>query len=115
VADWLELTLPQPPSVNRMMARLGNRSPEVRAWIKQADLAFMMTRPRYPDEGILQRFEIEIAFERDKSDFHNRLKPLLDWLQRVEVIKNDRLCERLTAAWGERGTGCKVRIRPWTP
>jgi Holliday junction resolvase RusA-like endonuclease len=115
VADWLELTLPQPPSVNRMMAHLGNRSPAITSWVRQADMTYVLARSERPLPPVRGKFEIEIAFERDRSDFHNRLKPLFDFLQRLQLIENDRLCEHLDARWGEPGTGCKVRIRPWTP
>jgi hypothetical protein len=36
-AAWFELDLPRPPSVNRFMRKLGNRTPCVQAWIGEAD------------------------------------------------------------------------------
>lgn len=113
---WIEIVLPQPPSVNRFMGKLGNRSPIVKAWIKQADMAFVLHRANLCGRSMTKikgEFEIVVVFERDKSDFHNRLKVLLDWLQRVELIQNDRFCERLVGLWGERGSGCLVKLRPY--
>lgn len=113
---WLEITVPQPPSVNRFKARRGNRSPIVKNWTKQADMAFVLWRAnnrRLPGTKIIGKFEIIIIFERDKSDNHNRIKALMDWLQRVELIENDRLSERMIVLWGDPNSGCRVRLRPF--
>jgi hypothetical protein len=40
------------------------------------------------------------------GDLDNGIKPLMDWLQRVELIENDKWCDRILAQWGEpRSTG----------
>lgn len=110
---WLELSLPRPPSVNRFMTKLGNKSPIVQRWIKQADMAFVLARTRRRFTHIIGHFEAEFEFERGSYDLDNRIKPLLDFLQRVELIQNDRLCERLVASWGPANSGVVVRLRPW--
>jgi hypothetical protein len=46
---------------------------------------------------------------REAPAAHPR-KPLLDWLQRVELIENDRYCDRILAQWGQTALG--VRLRP---
>ena len=46
MGDCLELTLPKPPSVNRFMGHLGNKSPAVRSWVKQADMSYVARAER---------------------------------------------------------------------
>jgi Holliday junction resolvase RusA-like endonuclease len=115
--DWLELRLPRPPSVNRFTAKLGNKSPIVKRWVRQADMALVLARAerRFPQAKLLCEFECEFEFERGTrpSDIDNRVKPLLDWLQRVQLIDNDRHCERLEVRWGPPDSGVLVRLRPW--
>jgi len=58
-------------------------------------------------------FEVEFIFAKHSGDLDNRIKPLLDWIQRVGLVSNDKLCEKLTAMWGDAPAGVKVRLRPW--
>lgn len=113
---WLTLDLPCPPSVNRFMGKLGNRSPVVRRWVKDADCVFMQwtSNPRHrPGTKIIGSYEAEFIFLRHKGDLSNRTKALEDWLQRVEMIQNDKFCERLLLTWGDAPLGVRVRLRPW--
>ena len=52
-------------------------------------------------EPVRGPFEVELLFRRpDKNrmgDLDNPIKPLMDWLQRVELIENDRSCDRIQA------------------
>jgi Holliday junction resolvase RusA-like endonuclease len=114
------LDLPRPPSVNRMMQKLGNKSPQVKAWTAEADYQFYAARaarrgtPReiVPVKGL---FEARFIFQRSsrRGDIDNRVKPLLDWLQRVGLIENDAMCERLVEEWGQAPLGVRVRLREW--
>src|SRR5882672_6547107 len=91
---WFVLDLPRPPSVNRFTHRLGNKSPEVLAWVKEADYCVMRVRPRPRFTG---PFEIKVTWNVDqfgRFDCDNPIKPLLDYLQRVMIIENDRWCRR---------------------
>jgi hypothetical protein len=45
------------------------------------------------------------------DDLDNPIKPLLDWLLRVELIENDKYCDRILAQWGDAPLG--VRLRPF--
>lgn len=118
---WLEFELPSPPSVNRFMGKLGNKTPVVQKWIKQADMAFILSGRNRAKSGntitqIRCAYEAEFIFaRRANSDLDNRAKPLMDYLQRVGIIENDRMCERLTLYWsGELPKGrVIVRLRPW--
>ena len=112
---WLSLELPAPPSVNRFMGKLGNKTPVVQRWIRQADMAFTMERARRPLTSLKGAYEAEFIFaRRSNSDLDNRCKPLMDYLQRVGLIENDRLCEKLVLSWGALPQGrVLVRLRPW--
>jgi len=111
---WRTLDLYLPPSVNRFRARLGNRSPAVQIWIRQCD-ALLMTQKPLP--RIAGAFEIEITWahaELGASDIDNRIKPLLDYLQALEVIQNDRLCREMHVGFGRTKEGCRVSLREWS-
>ncbi|SRR5216684_367580 len=107
------LDLPRPPSVNRFMARAGNKSPVVLKWIEQCDRYVMAIRPRPHIKGW---FELTVTWNVDQFgsfDCDNPIKPLLDYLQRVMIIENDRWCRRLVVEWGPVELGCRVAVRPW--
>jgi hypothetical protein len=111
--EWFVLDIPRPPSVNRFIHRLGNKTPSFQKWIESADYCLIVARPwpRIPD-----CYELGVTYSKDKFgtfDADNCLKPLSDWLQRVKLIQNDKLCRRLVVEWGEAPVGCRVRIRPW--
>lgn len=109
---WFVLDLPRPPSVNRFMKRLGNQSPEVRKWVRTAD-AIVMARKPYP--RLKGPFQLSVWWQIDRFgrfDIDNRLKPLLDWLQRVELIENDKWCRHLTLSWAPVD-GCRMAVRSW--
>lgn len=112
--NWLQLDLPVPPSVNAFTRRLGNQSPVVRRWKTQADMAFMLAETERKITKIKGPFEIELSFGlRSHWDLDNRIKPLLDYLQRIEVIDNDRFCERIEARRGGPFGRVIIKIRPW--
>jgi hypothetical protein len=46
------------------------------------------------------------------GDLDNRCKAVLDYLERVTVIADDRLCDRLIASWGKAEHGCCARVWP---
>jgi len=48
-------------------------------------------------------FRAHITFRRNSklSDVDNRIKPVLDLLQFVGVVSNDRLCESVEAKWAD--------------
>ena len=110
---WLEFEIPCPPSCNRFVSRLGNKTPGVRAWSRQADMAFMASPTKLL--RIKGKFEAEFLFGRDRSDFHNREKCLFDWLQSREFIENDKLCEWRASGWSDDVPKGRVlvRLRSW--
>lgn len=118
VLPWLEFEIPCPPSKNRKMGKLGNKTPAVVEWAKRADLAWVVRENRIVARrrAIVGKFEAEFIFGRNtKADFHNYEEFLFDWLQSREFIVNDKLCEWRASGWSDdvpKGR-VKVRLRPW--
>ena len=111
--------LPRPPSVNRLTARLGNKSNIVQRWIRAAD-ARLMSNPhewrRISAGKITGPFVIDITWHREdfgRFDVDNPIKCLMDYLQRIALIENDKLCRVMTVAFGTAPDGCRVRLRAW--
>jgi hypothetical protein len=111
---WFVLDLPRPVSINRFRKHLGNKTPAVQRWIATAD-AILTARKPYP--RIKCEYEIILAFPDEdfgKYDPDNFMKSLSDWLQRVELIGNDRLARRTELVFSNVPPGCcRVAIRPW--
>jgi Holliday junction resolvase RusA-like endonuclease len=120
------IDLPFPPSVNRIWRNTSGArghvylSAEYRAWIKQANMAVIVNgtwRKRTPMPGEFRALILLSRAER-AGDVDNRIKAVLDWAQRSELIRDDRLCEEITARWAattEAPHGCRLILRSVTP
>lgn len=112
------IDLPTPPSVNRIWRanKAGpytvSRSKEYLSWIRSADALAMSTAQFRGLKTVVGKFEAVIVLKRIPGDLDNRTKGVLDWLQSRGVIVDDKYCERLTVAWGDAPTGCRVTIKP---
>jgi hypothetical protein len=86
--------------------------------VAEADYALWVHRKVHGGAPVKGPFEVELTFRRPfktrMGDLDNGIKPLMDWLQRVELIENDRYCDRLLAQWGEAPLGVRVRLRHGT-
>lgn len=113
--------LPRPPSVNTfgmtvkggMYKPLGNRSRGVQYWAVECDRLIMAMRPK--PHAVKGPFTIDITWRSTDFgvfDIDNPIKPLLDYLQRIELIENDKWCRRLSVSWGPAAMGCVVRVEP---
>lgn len=106
------LTLPLPPSVNQLVPKLGNSSPIARKWVKSADRYVLAMKPLPPT--MIEPFQLRVVWPEIEAgifDCDNRLKPLLDYLQRIQLIANDKLCRRLLVEFGYVPRGfCRVEI-----
>lgn len=120
---FFRLHLPLPPSVNRFKKSrttgkpLGNRTDKVAAWRRECNVCVAQITPALrPRPGqVPADFALEVVWESRryrKWDIDNRLKALLDWLQAVELVTNDRLCWKLTVGWGSAPRGCVVTVTP---
>lgn len=114
------LDLPMPLSVNRIWRATGigghavARSPQYRQWINQADRLVWATRRPGVHEKITGPFTARITLDRNRRriDIDN-IKCVLDYAQRIEVIANDKHCERLLVEWAASADaphGCRLEL-----
>jgi Holliday junction resolvase RusA-like endonuclease len=107
------LELPMPPSVNTFTAKLGNSSNSVKAWRRHCDGLLMAMRTRPPK--VSGPFTITVSWGIryfGNRDIDNSLKPLLDYLERVELIDNDRCCWRAFVGFAPAPLGCVFHVKP---
>ena len=117
------LTLPMPPSVNELHTN-GNgrrfRSKAYMDWLKQAEGMFLTQKRTYgqPVDGhftyhvILDETKRGLGVQGDryaKDGSNYDSKALLDFLQHVGVIKNDKYADAGSWSWGPVA-GCFVRV-----
>ena len=112
------LDLPFPPSVNRIWRmRKGGGKPYLdtryQTWKRVADNLYLANKRNWlPVKGNFRAtITLDIA-HRGRTDLDNRIKALLDWLQRAKIIENDSLCDGLNVKWGRAPDGCRVELRP---
>ena len=109
----IELDLPFPTSTNRLWRIAGRRlinSREYESWKRSADVAYYQQFSKKRPQR-LGSFDITVILDskrRGQSDGDNRLKSLMDWLQRAGVIANDCGADEIHVIWGEAPEGCRV-------
>ena len=111
-AKIYQYNLPLPPSVNSLW-RTGRarmyRSKKYLGWIEECEVIFEgreVPRIAYP-------FAVEIALGRPskrRMDIDNRIKAVMDVLERVGVIEDDSYCWHMVVYWKEGLEGCQVTI-----
>lgn len=93
----IKVTLPWPPSVNRIWRRGRGRTyrdPKYVAWIKEAGWVVRAAKCR----KVLGKFDMTLILippDKRLHDADNRIKAVLDLLQSMELIENDSLLRRL--------------------
>ena len=112
------LHLPIPPSVNalwRVRDGKPRRSERYKTWEVAAHGVFLEQGGHLLPK-IDGRFHLTVILDetrRGSSDADNRLKALLDYLQKgARVISNDRFADSITVRWGHAPKGCTVTIEP---
>ena len=120
---WIEFELPECPSKNKKKQKLGNSTPEVEEWARQANMAYMSLPPEKRQKlraMCFCKFEAQFLHGRNnRADFHNYEEFLFDWLQDRGFIKNDKDCEWRSSGWADNvGRDVSkgrvlVRLRPW--
>lgn len=109
------IDLPLPPSVNRSQAKLGNKSPGIAKWRRLCDGNLFAEWRTLKQQAVKGEFAVGItwtAAEFGHSDWDNRIKPLMDYLQDRELIENDKLCRAAQVGFGLAPFGCRVVVRP---
>lgn len=109
---------PMPPSLNSIWrARRGAKgkpsfylSRRYETWKRVFDNIILATRPKPRVTG---HFTVAVTLNESKrrGDADNRLKGLLDALQRAGIVENDKLADRVTIGWGYAPQGCAIAIR----
>ena len=109
------LSLPFPVSVNRIW-RTGNGrtyiSPQYRTWKDQAYVAYIQQR-KTVGRPVVGNFTYHITLDEKRRkvarDGDNRGKCVLDFLQHVGLIEDDKLANAGSWCWGPVD-GCVVRV-----
>lgn len=119
----ITLSLPMPPSVNRLWRIAYDRHGGKRRMIKSERYCTWQQSAHgyYLQQGIHRQPKIEGHFracivldetKRGRSDVDNRAKAVMDALQAFGVISNDKYCDGLTVEWGAAPLGCLVTLTP---
>jgi crossover junction endodeoxyribonuclease RusA len=116
------IDLPFPPSTNEIWRRAGKRiilSATYRRWKTQADMAVIANGCWRRRVWMPGAFTADIIFNsklrRKNMDLDNRIKAVLDWAQRVELITNDCLCEEVRARWMLIDRDCRLTLQNMEP
>ena len=130
----LSIELPFPVSANRLWRQaapvvhsrrgsfLGRTrvylSPQYDAWLHEADGVWLAQKGKggwRPLHDQIGHYTLELVFDatrrRRGQDGDNLCKCVHDWLQRVEIIKNDALCDGASWVWGEAPAGCLATLQ----
>ena len=94
-APDLILTMPVPPSTNKLWShphgqRGRVRSPEYKEWIEKTGWLVRMQLIQFCHRPILGKFRCRIEVPTGRRDINNYDKPLLDLAQHIGAIANDR-------------------------
>ncbi len=110
----LSINLPFPISTNRLWTRAkkGLRSSDkYKAWKREAsDMYLMQKRTVKPISGHFCGVVTVNQNKRKTHDIDNLGKCLFDFLQRMELIENDSLQDKVTIQWGHAPEGCLVEL-----
>lgn len=108
------LTLPLPPSNNRLWRRSGttiHKSTRYTAWLKEAGWMAKSQRPGSVSGPYKIRIEAARPDKR-RRDLGNLEKAVSDLLQDLGVIRDDADCEMISMRWVTSGQGIAVSVEP---
>lgn len=111
------LDVPVPPSVNRTRKVNRAASAEVDSWKISADALLMASGQfRFACKNpIGPKVKIGIIFceKKCRLDLDNGIKTAIDYLRRIELIKNDnkKFVRDLHITWGHAPEGCRIVLR----
>jgi crossover junction endodeoxyribonuclease RusA len=110
------LTLPFPPSVNRLYRAVGGRSilsETYRAWRAEAGTLLMAQRPKKMTGPVSVTVELKPRDKRRRDIDNCGFKAVLDLLVTMRIIEaDDNTCVReITGRWVDAGQPCTVIVR----
>lgn len=120
------LDLPMPPSLNAV-ARIGKSRATGKAFVfsDRSKAAFFREAEGYylqqkrnvtrVDGPFTYHLTLNEAMRHPNADGDNRQKYVLDFLQRVGVIANDKYADGGSWSWGPCEHGCRISISPSQP
>lgn len=109
--SFASFSLPLPPSLNNIFFNAPKRgrvkTTEYKNWLELC--GWEIRKQRVP--AVTGEVRVSLIIERPNanSDIDNRIKPVLDALQKAGVLKNDNKVVEIAAKWGEV-IGCHVMI-----
>jgi crossover junction endodeoxyribonuclease RusA len=95
------------------------RSSEYKAWIAEANVAWLQQRNRLPVKRIKGRYTLEVLVyppDKRQRDVGNLEKVVSDFLQMIEVIENDYLSKWVKFEWADppyTNDGIELTVRPY--
>lgn len=111
------LDIPVPPSVNRTRRVNYAAMGKVKDWHASADAAIMAsgqyrTAKQHRKADKPCEIKIILCEKLCKLDPDNPLKAAIDYLRRIELIKNDtgKHVRKITVEWGAAPRGCRIII-----
>jgi hypothetical protein len=110
------LDLPVPPSVNRSRRLDRAELKKSLAWQSAAD-SYALSQ-KVCRRKIAGRYEAIIVLDPEHAagDLDNRIKALLDYAVRINLVADDskKYLQRLTVEWGTAPFGCRLTLRAIT-
>lgn len=117
VPPCMVIDLPAPPSVNKTRKINWAAVRDVKAWINVANAYVLAAKGRRNSPLRLMKvpkFELLIVFpETSKLDLDNGLKIVIDYLRKIEAIKDDspKHMRRLVVEFGNAPLGVRVTVK----
>lgn len=111
------LDIPVPLSVNHTRRENKAARGDVEKWLTTADATLMASgqfrtarKQRKPDQPC--EIRIILCPVKCKLDPDNPIKNAVDYLRRIEMLKNDtgKFVRRLVVEWGKAPEGCRIVI-----
>lgn len=115
----ISLTVPYPPSANRMWRRSGakiHKSTEYQNWLKQVGWLIKSKRVSAIEGPYNLALKIAPVRNQDGSaskrqrDLDNFIKPISDALQACGVIENDSFAQTIYMEWTSATDGCWIEV-----
>lgn len=116
----IDLTLPLPPSVNRMLGKATDghvfRRAHYQRWRKTAGLEFIAVKQSLPTKGLRSGpYGVRVRWpERMDGDVDNRLKALLDFMVWMRITPDDRAARHLSVGFSPVPAPGTCIVRVWS-